>query len=368
MRLLVAVGILLLGLAMGTWATTAYLAFRGEHAWSASLVPVDRELQGAEEEINKLTALLDRPIADTLVDTSRTGPQHQLDTNQVDELRNALAHIEAAREIATDGRRAVVIDLGEVGSYIQVLLMLTLAVIVAAILGTDTGRAFFRRAGISSLPLFGGSLVLDTPEEGERIERIFTDSRDRIIRQMQQFASDDEATHKLQRVISTHLLPRLANGGAEADLRATLHVPDPLFLNVLTQYLNYSGSSGGGQGRTFTTRFGIIGRAWRLKEDLVEGSVTLDNNRLITDWGMTLEETKTGAGRGRQSFAAILLKDETTTVGVFYVDAKTENAFAVPGFAELARGACRDEGLTGVASRFFHQVTSRGPRVRVVDE
>jgi hypothetical protein len=60
-------------------------------------------------------------------------------------------------------------------------------------------------------------------------------------------------------------------------IRGTIHVPDIIFKEYLYQLTKYyvlteNGSRvEGSPGRRFSMRFGIIGRAWRLKESIAVG-------------------------------------------------------------------------------------------------
>ena len=110
------------------------------------------------------------------------------------------------------------------------------------------------------------------------------------------------------------------------DLRCTLHVEDSLFEEGLLQLVDYY-PSGGGAGRAWSSRFGLIGRAWRLKQSVVQGKVPKGKESLIREWGM-LQVEADNAGRNRQSFAAILLQTEAgDDVALLYLDHPKELVF-----------------------------------------
>jgi hypothetical protein len=113
------------------------------------------------------------------------------------------------------------------------------------------------------------------------------------------------------------------------DFRCTLHVPDLLFAETFYQLLDYytDRKSGKTHGRTWSFRFGIIGKVWRSRFSEVTEQVPTDTDKLIQEWGMTDEEAKR-AGKGRQSFFCVLIKNENgVVVGMFYLDAKDKFAF-----------------------------------------
>jgi hypothetical protein len=51
------------------------------------------------------------------------------------------------------------------------------------------------------------------------------------------------------------------------NFRATIHVPDVVFAGYLYQAIDYV-PDGGGSGRRWSERYGILGRAWRMKKSI----------------------------------------------------------------------------------------------------
>jgi hypothetical protein len=363
--------LVLLGTAAGVWAATLFLTMRGQHGWGTSIVPIEQELRTAAELLSSLRQEGNDTAASAAPDSAASPPEAQASVDSVvteSSLDDALAHLAYARDLAAEGISVTTVEMGELAGFVQLLLMIVLALGVAGILGTDSGRAILQRAGVSSLPFLGGAIVLDSPAGGERIEKIFRDARDRMVRMIEMSASDRGADRRLAKVLEDYVIPSLDDPLDALRVRATIHVPDPLLQDALTQYLDYYGDAKGGHGRVFTTRFGIIGRAWRLREDQIEGDVSRDEKVLVANWSMTPEETRTGAGKGRQSFMALILEHEGISVGIFYMDAVLEKAFNVTGLAETAKAACLQEGLTESVSHFYRETTLAGPRVRVLDE
>lgn len=179
----------------------------------------------------------------------------------------------------------------------------------------------------------------------------------------------------------------LLDEGVWLDLRSTIHVPDILFHDTLYQLLDYYPAGAGG-GRAFPVRRGILGLAWRKRQDQVEGTVPVGNpGNLIVFWGMTSDEA-TAAGQGRQSFLCVVLRDDTKSpVAVFYLDSRKERAFGavknernpdVPDEGEDAKKArsiiraikeCAEElKLTDALGTLGREMRSRGPEVRIFDK
>jgi hypothetical protein len=157
----------------------------------------------------------------------------------------------------------------------------------------------------------------------------------------------------------------------DTDVRGTIHVPDLLFADTMYQLLDYYPTGGGG-GRAFPIRRGILGLAWRTRADQVRGEVKPNEpEELVTKWGMTFKEAK-NAGRGRQSFLCVVLKDPfDTPIAVFYLDASPANAFSKPDEPSLPaqiQHACEQFGLTEALSKLGEKMRDRGPAVRIFDD
>lgn len=117
--------------------------------------------------------------------------------------------------------------------------------------------------------------------------------------------------------------------GPLGDYRCTIHVPDLLFAETFYQLLDYIPRQPGPEtrGRTWSYRFGFIGKLWRSeKQSDMSPSVPTNTEDLINNWGMTREEAE-NAGKGRKSFLGVLLTQHNVPVGLFYMDAKGENEF-----------------------------------------
>lgn len=143
--------------------------------------------------------------------------------------------------------------------------------------------------------------------------------------------------------------------------RATIYVEDMLFKEALYQLVDYV-PSGKGRGRIYSTRFGIIGRTWRLERSDCEPVVSDDITELVRNWGMTRIEAA-AAGQGHQSFVCVLLRHEDLRVGLLYLDAPEPDAFGEDVLDRLT-----PEKTAPLAKAVGGVVTSlavRGPRVEI---
>ncbi len=106
-----------------------------------------------------------------------------------------------------------------------------------------------------------------------------------------------------------------------SDLRATVHVEDPLLANWLYQAVDYV-PFGGGKARRFDAASGIIGLAWRLGRDqYAYRSAGTTNEDYAAQWGLTLEQAQL---RGKvdkgKVMCARVIRFEGRIVGLLYAD------------------------------------------------
>ncbi len=175
----------------------------------------------------------------------------------------------------------------------------------------------------------------------EKIEPQLAAVRSTIQREL----AADVRARGLDSALKSVLEDPTVNLSTAKDLRATVHIPDPLFENQLFQLLDYY-PKGAGSGRTFSTRSGIIGLVWRTSANqqwFQDAAITTPE--LIREWGMTPREAadRTSADVAKDMLA-IPLKDPTKAVlvGVMYLDSKLQNAFGT-GIDQAAKEAARDD-------------------------
>lgn len=182
---------------------------------------------------------------------------------------------------------------------------------------------------------------------------------------------------KLERVIEGVAAHFAANGKTLPDYRCTIHVPDIVLADTLSQLLDYL-PAGAGRGRIFSVRFGLIGKVWRLLKAETLGEVpkastgAVDKARLVQEWGMTMAEAERAA-RDRPSFLCVPLLDEKEGgVGMFYMDAKEANAFQITGKADtelhtLVVNECRSRGLTEALAKMKDELSGSAPLIRIYE-
>lgn len=129
------------------------------------------------------------------------------------------------------------------------------------------------------------------------------------------------------------------------DYQLTVYLPDFVFSDRLLQFTEYYNREGeqvseGRAGRTFSIRYGIIGRVWRSGVAEIEGElISKEERELIANdpkhgpverfiarrWGLTLEEAL--RIKEYNSYGAIRLDIADNRVGVVFFYSREMNAF-----------------------------------------
>lgn len=230
--------------------------------------------------------------------------------------------------------------------------------------------------GFKSVKMFGAEFVLT--EEGRQqvtqsAREAFHTYRSQAKAEYDRLVGVNNIRGKLEQVISS--VEVKSNGELIKikeieDIRFTIHVPDAIFAETMYQLLDYY-PRGGGRGRTWSIRYGILGKAWRSGESFTVETVPTTEEELIRDWGMTKEEA-TAAGQGRKSFSCVILyNEENTAVGAFYMDVLKEKAFGAMECSELDQFhkniilACEKSGLIAGLDNISRELLARGPRINI---
>ncbi|URD62170.1 hypothetical protein M8312_06610 [Sphingomonas sp. KRR8] len=120
-----------------------------------------------------------------------------------------------------------------------------------------------------------------------------------------------------------------------SQLRFTVHIPDVIFqdfLYQLTEYFHPASTAGGRKaGRRFSSRYGIIGLAWRTFTSRGVGAAFQGSaqrtQQLIEHWSMTPGEAQ--EAKKKPSCIAVMVKDEIFKKprGLIYFDSELVNLF-----------------------------------------
>jgi hypothetical protein len=220
-----------------------------------------------------------------------------------------------------------------------------------------------------SLKLFGQEFVLN-PQGGRNAEAAIELYRKEVQTKLDARARKIELKAKHEDVVKNHVA-KLIPEFSSCEIRSTIHIPDSLFAETLYQLVDYYPAQlDPGRGRTFSTRFGIIGKAWRLAESQYAPAVPTAQEDLILGWGMTQEEAQKAAQKDKQSFGCVILKDTTgKCLAVFYLDSPIKDAFGDANNWKKIETAILDGSrtakLTAALELIYRDFLAVGPRVHI---
>lgn len=221
-----------------------------------------------------------------------------------------------------------------VAEWLPVLWFVVAGCLLAFAAGTGLLSSLLRR--LTKAGGFGVSFDF-SPESAkatrDTIEGALGDLRKTITRELEA----EVRARSLQRALGKVLQETQLRD--ETKFRATIHIQDPLFNDWLYQLLDYY-PTGGGHGRSFSTRAGIIGKVWRTDRfDTWRQEEGVPLRRLIQEWGMTPEEAaRRQVSDETKGMMAIPLHDraDSRPIAVMYLDSTEPNLF---GANEHAREA-----------------------------
>jgi hypothetical protein len=259
------------------------------------------------------------------------------------------------------------VSFAEFTDFVNVIIWPLIVLIGMRLLLTDKARQLLTPIMRRVRKLSGGGFAIELSEATARatksdVERGLQEYAQALDEELERLSHLHSARHALEDVVKA--VRDDPNITTPENLRATVHIRDPLFKGSLYQLLDYY-PRGKGARRRYSERFGILGLAWRLDEPRDEGEVPTDEKILITDWGMTREQA-VSVGHNRHSFLCIPLhSDGSGPVGALYMDAKGEKALAgVRALLEDSRGLT---ALTTAVGDVDRDIRSLGPGIKLLD-
>lgn len=261
-----------------------------------------------------------------------------------------------------------------VAEWVTAIQPLLWPLVVAAVVVYIAWAGLLRRL-IDRLQKFSGAgLDFEFSEQGaattrQSAEEAFLAIHRQLRREFDRLAGVYSLAEKRQTVVREHVMPRLRRPGPGQDprFRCTIHVPDPLFQDHLYQLLDYY-PDGGGRGRSFSSRVGLIGIVWRSSSSSWAPN-PVDDAELIGRWGMTAAEADRSRASGRRSFLGVLLTDvDQVRVGVVYLDSPDPDTFGttIDECNELIAAieyGCNDTGLTANLARAVQEMRRNSPEI-----
>lgn len=222
------------------------------------------------------------------------------------------------------------------------------AIIITAILVVGIRRianAFRRLPIIRKIKVYGVEFELDESalrdlkkDTDETFKRLISEADDEL-KKFADFAGIFGAVEAAANNVMTNR-ETSAPDAKEGKFRATLHIPDPIFVDQLYQLTPYFFPAdsttlwrgNGGPGRRFSIRYGIIGLAARSKNSKAEakafqGTDEVAKQELVERWSMLPAQTVHAINK--PSCLAVVLKDPETDelLGILYADAEEPDFF-----------------------------------------
>src|SRR6266567_1135693 len=218
----------------------------------------------------------------------------------------------------------------------------------------------------ASFKLLGQEFVMSR-EGGENVEDGINLIRSEIENTLDKEVYDLGLKTKHENLVDQIIASMVVNF-QDLKVRSTLYVLDRLFDETVYQLVDYYPTQAvPGRSRTYSTRYGIIGKTWRSEESQYDATVPTAEGQLILEWGMTLEEAKKAA-HGRQSFGCVALKNSRTSlVALLYLDAPQPNAFGDKASWQKLEGvvqvdAAKSQLIAGL-DIIHSQTLHKGPRI-----
>lgn len=191
------------------------------------------------------------------------------------------------------------------------LASLWLAVIALVIMRPAWLRKLYRRAASLGVEVPGLKLSVDNHalERSNVVHQLYTARR--LLREQYEETYKDLAIEKAYQRFAREVENLLYREGQPLDFseyRHCLFIPSYLDGDLI-QINEYSGTeiSDGKSGRIYSTRYGIIGRCFRLRELQINPRVLQNARSLVTTWGLTYAEAGHQAGSKRKSQPSALL-------------------------------------------------------------
>ena len=231
-------------------------------------------------------------------------------------------------------------------------------VVIVYLVRSESAPARIKRLlePFNSVKLLGQEFVLSHPDKvTSNAEATFRGYRSETKAKYDALVKDLHIIELHAKLLADVLGPAIVGKGKGSAFRSTIHVVDILFAESYYQLIPYV-PVGGGEGRSWSIRYGIVGKTWRQAESNGEGNLKMSNEDLIHLWGMTAEEART-AKQTRPSLLAVMLRDGWTKVpvGILFADSTKTDAFGATkiewmAMAERLEDGARKIGLTAALS------------------
>ena len=266
-------------------------------------------------------------------------------------------------------------------------------------------------SGVQSIKVAGGNEIIFSPsqaiERSKAANDVFKSYREKATIEFASMANGEKIATRLKNVCEGPIKKRLREN-AEAylkdkkrikesgtlteeddkklevevmtrwnSLRFTVFVKDLLFENTLCQLVDYyppPEKPTTTAGRAWDIRYGMIGRVWRMQRSHSEMSVTTEEDKLVTEWGMTRDEIKNFVSK-KKTFTTVVFENHEVPFALFYMDSNLEDAFALEKrtgatdkmdeLHQCVVNACKEYKLTDALGNVARQIENKKLDIRI---
>ncbi len=188
--------------------------------------------------------------------------------------------------------------------------------------------------------------------------------RKRINDEVSRLSSWQQLDRTLANFVNDEIFKRFGRDKTAPNYRCTLYIADPVHEHQLYQVVDYY-PKGGGAFRSFSQRYGIIGKVWRSEDGQIVGTLLKDVasgarqeekiSQIMQDWGMNAQEAERALEH--PSYICFLLIHEKSKVGLIYMDSTEENAFQTEDESYVtARGNAGEKNTTKTGKEIMEEL------------
>jgi hypothetical protein len=297
---------------------------------AARLRVLDTSTPGASAELSQTVELIQRALVTIPASSDATTRRHVAARTAQERLRILRQSLDTDGQIFqnTLGR-----TLSWIAAVVLLLLPWPLTIIIVLLIAvtaltTDALRGALNRVAGVKVGDVSLSFALDADAEKNtnriaiQLAEIRRKTKEAYAVRLQQ----SDVRELLRVLVETHVQPKFPAVQLPHGFRCAIHVPDALFADSLYQLTDYW-PSGGGSGRVWSIRYGLIGKVWRLDKPQVND--LNERDKLIKEGGMTSEEADSQTSKSvKKSYSCSVLHEVAgNRVALLYMDAVGEDSF-----------------------------------------
>lgn len=256
---------------------------------------------------------------------------------------------------------------------LSLLWLFLIALLILYLVHSKASLALFQKlAGlISNVKVPGGLEISFATAVKSDQEQVLKSYRQQVITTYDNVSKQHQIAETVSRIAKGRIQQFLNTLPAKPEFRCTLHVRDILFDNSLYQLIDYVGKKGGGRGRAWSIRRGMIGRCWRLEQSDAKDSIPKDENSLVDQWALTRDELE-GANKNQTILCHLIKATNESPLALFYMDAESKGAFGDENKMRELMGIIEDEikrlELDESLEQVWQQVKQSAPLIEIYDD